>query len=95
MKNKDRIGQIAMHPGNENACPVVVYVLGLNGLGMLALQELNSGTLSMASPERDTLLDFNFNEYEILRASWYVDHHEQSKQRWAKSRDRLIKSQES
>lgn len=91
MKNKDRIGQIAIHPGNENAKPCVVHVLGKNGFDMIALQELNSGKLSMASPDKETLMDYDFEEYEILRAEWYIENHEQSKQRWIKTRAKLVR----
>jgi len=92
MKNKDRIGQIAIHPGNENAKPAAVHVLGKNGFNMLALQELNSGSLLMADPEKNTLMDYDFEEYEIMRAKWSIDHHERSKQRWIKELEELVNS---
>ena len=89
MKNKDRIGQIALHQGDENLEPCIVYVLGKNGFDMLALQKINTGTLTMVSPDKDSLIDFDFEKYELLRAEWFIKHHEKAMQRWIKTREKI------
>jgi len=46
----------------------------------------------MADPEKNTLMDYDFDEYEIMRAKWFIVHHERSKQRWIKELEELVNS---
>lgn len=90
MQNKDRIGQIAVDPGNECFEPCVVHVLGVNGMGSLSIQIINTDTLTTIAPDESTLLDYDFKKYEILRAEWNIERSEKRKQGWIKILHKLI-----
>ena len=58
--------------GNENSCPVIVYVSHMNtNFDLWVTPELNSGVVSFAT-END-LLPFNYKEYQRMLWQWEID----------------------
>lgn len=82
MENSERIGQIAMTSGSDYGEPCAVFVRGINQIGLLTMNKLNTGILCFAKPDDTDLLDFNYKTLEKLRAQWFIDEADRTKKRW-------------
>jgi hypothetical protein len=71
--NRNRKNTLAMFVGSENQEPCVVYVRGTNKMGWLVLEKVNKSESFFDDAELDTLLDFDFKQFEILKAKWNVE----------------------
>lgn len=70
--NENKIGKIVIRPGNENQEPRVVYVGGVNSFGVLVCKVLNTGDILFSDPEKDSLLDFDMDTFELLKKEWKI-----------------------